>query len=429
MTGIRNKSVSLIVFTLFCLSAICLPAQDVSTAEPEDVGMSSERLARLDRAMQAQIDQKKMAGIVVLVARNGSVVHHKAFGMADIESGKKMKTDHLARMYSMTKPITSAALLMLYEEGKFQLTDPLEKYIPAFRGVKVFAGLDEEGRMKYEEPKRKITIQDVFRHTAGFTYGGTGNAPDLSPVNRAYVDAGIDLLNMDSLKELVDKLATVPLQYHPGEQWIYSVSHDVQAYLVEYFSGMPFDKFLQERMFKPLGMKDAVFGIPKGYESRYTTCYGPAENGGLRAIDKPESSNYARFVDHPFGGHGLSSTAMDYYLFSQMLLNHGELNGVRLLGRKTVELMTSNHLPPNIEGIGLVGGGTQYGLGVSVLKSPAQAGNLGSVGQFGWGGAATTSVMIDPEEDMVSIFVTQYMGGSTDVQSIFQTLVYQSIIE
>ena len=402
-----------------------MPAQDARVSTPESVGLSSERLARLDRSIQQDIDQKKLAGVVVLVARHGSVVHHKAFGMADIESGKKMRTDHLVRMYSMTKPVTSAALLMLYEEGKFQLTDPLEKYIPAFRGVKVYAGLDENGRMKYEEPKRKITIQDVFRHTAGFGYGGS----DDSPVNKAYREAGIDFATMNSLKELVDKLATVPLLYHPGEQWVYSVAHDVQAYLVEYFSGMPFDKFVQSKIFQPLGMKDAVFGIPKEYVGRYTTCYGPSENGGLKATDKPESSSYARYTDHPFGGLSLSSTAMDYYLFSQMLLNKGVLGDKRLLGKKTVELMTSNHLPPEIPDLGSMGPGTAYGLGVSVLLDPAQAGNLGSRGQFGWGGAATTHVVIDPVEDMVSIYLTQYMPGDMDFNNRFKTLVYQSVIE
>lgn len=414
---------------LLILPLSYLPAEDASDVTPESVGLSSERLARLDRAMQDDIDQKKLAGVVVLIARHGSVVHHKAFGMADIESGKKMRTDYLVRMYSMTKPITSTALLMLYEEGKFQLTDPLEKYIPAFRGVKVFAGLDENGRMKYEEPKRKITIQDVFRHTAGFSYGGGGDPANLSPVDKAYAEAGIDFNTMGSLKELVDKLATVPLLYHPGEQWVYSVAHDVQAYLVEYFSGLPFDKFLQTRIFQPLGMKDAVFGIPKEYVGRYTTNYGPAEGGGLKAIDKPEASNYARYTEHPFGGTGLSCTAMDYYLFSQMLLDGGALGDVRLLGRKTVELMTSNHLPPEIADLGLLGLGSGYGLGVSVLKSPANSGNLGSEGQFGWGGAATTWVIIDPEEDMVSIFITQYMPGNLDAIHRFQTLAYQSIIQ
>jgi len=419
---LRINSIPLIAVLLV---GFLLPCVSAGAADPESVGLSSERLARLDRSIQEDINQKRLAGVVVLVARHGEVVHHKAFGMADIESGKKMKTDHLVRMYSMTKPVTSAALLMLYEEGKFQLTDPLEKYIPAFRGVKVYAGLDENGRMKYEEPKRKITIQDVFRHTAGFGYGGT----DDSPVNKAYREAGIDFQKMNSLKELVDKLATVPLLYHPGEQWVYSVAHDVQAYLVEYFSGMPFDKFVQTRVFQPLGMKDAVFGIPKEYAGRYTTCYGPADDGGLKAIDKPESSNYARYTEHPFGGLSLSSTAMDYYLFSQMLLNQGKLGDKRLLGKKTVELMTMNNLPPEIPDLGAMGPGTAYGLGVSVLLNPAQAGNLGSRGQFGWGGAATTHVVIDPVEDMVSIYLTQLMPGDMEFNNRFKTLVYQAIIE
>jgi CubicO group peptidase (beta-lactamase class C family) len=400
-------------------------SKDAKNATPESVGLSSDRLERLARAAQDSIDQKKTAGIVVLVARHGSVVYHKAFGMADIESGKKMQTDYLFRMYSMTKPITSAALLMLYEEGKFQLTDPLEKYLPAFKDVKVFSKLDDKGAIILEEPKRKITIQDIFRHTAGFGYGGS----DDSPTTKAYRDAGVtDFARLDSLKQLVDRLATVPLLYQPGERWVYSVAHDVQAYLVEYFSGMRFDKYVQTKIFRPLGMKDAVFGIPKEYISRYTTNYAPARGGGLEPIDKPESSNYARFYDHPFGGLSLSSTAMDYYLFSQMLLNQGKLGTARLLGKKTVELMTSNNLPPAIPDIGIIGG-TGYGLGVSVLLDTARSGNLGSQGQFGWGGAATTSVFIDPKEDLVAIYCTQLMGGDMTLVNQFKTLVYQSIIQ
>jgi CubicO group peptidase (beta-lactamase class C family) len=420
----------LVLILLLCalvltLSAAHAASKDAKAVTPENVGLSSDRLARLTRAMQDAIDQKKTGGIVVLVARHGSVIYHKAFGMADIESGRKMQMDHLFRMYSMTKPVTSTALLMLYEEGKFQLSDPLEKYIPAFRNVKVFSKLDDKGAMILEEPKRKITIQDVFRHTAGFGYGGS----DDSPVGKAYREAGAaDFARLDSLKELVDKLATVPLLYHPGERWVYSVAHDVQAYLVELFSGIRFDKYVLSKIIQPLGMKDAVFGIPKEYVSRYTTNYGPAKGGGLQPIDKPESSSYARFYDHPFGGLSLSSTAMDYYLFSQMLLNGGNLGNVRLLGKKTVELMTSNHLPPSIPDIGMFGG-TGYGLGVSVLFNPASAGNLGSEGQFGWGGAATTHVVIDPKEDLVAIYCTQIMPGDFNLINQFKTLVYQAIVK
>jgi CubicO group peptidase (beta-lactamase class C family) len=425
MRGKRFTFTLTLLFLFLGMGASQSTAKDEKAVKPESVGLSPERLSRLSKALQDSIDQKKTGGIVVLIARHGSVVYHKAFGMADIESGKKMQTDHLFRMYSMTKPITSAALLMLYEEGKFQLTDPLEKYIPAFKNVKVFSKLDDKGAMVLEAPKRKITIQDVFRHTAGFEYGGTDDAP----VTKAYRDAGVaDFAKLDSLKELVDKLATVPLLYHPGERWVYSVAHDVQAYLVERFSGIRFDKFVQTKIIQPLGMKDAVFGIPKEYIGRYTTNYGPAKDGGLQPIDKPENSNYARFTDHPFGGLSLSSTAMDYYLFSQMLLNRGKLGTTRLLSKKTVELMTSNHLPSAIPDIGLFSG-TGYGLGVSVLLNPASAGNLGSEGQFGWGGAATTHVVIDPKEDLVAIYCTQIMPGDFDLINQFKTLVYQSIIE
>jgi CubicO group peptidase (beta-lactamase class C family) len=425
MNNNRFVTIFLLSALVFALSAIQGVPKDAKAVTPENAGLSSDRLARLTRAMQDTIDQKKTGGIVVLVARHGSVIYHKAFGMADIESGKKMQTDHLFRMYSMTKPVTSTALLMLYEEGKFQLSDPLEKYIPAFKDVKVFSKLDDKGAMVLEEPKRKITIQDVFRHTAGFGYGGS----DDSPVSKAYREAGVaDFAKLDSLKELVDKLATVPLLYHPGERWVYSVAHDVQAYLVEYFSGVRFDKYVLSKIIQPLGMKDAVFGIPKEYVSRYTTNYGPVKGGGLQPIDKPESSSYARFYDHPFGGLSLSSTAMDYYLFSQMLLNRGKLGNVRLLGKKTVELMTSNNLPSAIRDIGIIGG-TGYGLGVSVLLDPASSGNLGAQGQFGWGGAATTSVFIDPKEDLVAIYCTQIMGGDMSLVNQFKTLVYQSIVE
>jgi len=424
MTPARMKPVLLVILAAL-LSGVLITsvsAKDPKAGAPESVGLSTERLDRLGKAMQDDIDQKKTGGIVVLIARHGAIAYHKAFGMADIESGKKMQTDNLFRLYSMTKPVTSAALLMLYEEGKFQLTDPLDKYIPAFKNVKVFVKLDDKGEMVLEEPKRKITIQDVFRHTAGFSYGF-----DDTPVAKAYQKAGMDFAKLDSLKELVDKLATLPLLYQPGDRWVYSVAHDVQAYLVEYFSGMRFDKFVQTRIIEPLGMKDAVFGIPKNYVGRYTTCYGPAKAGGIEATDKPESSNYARYTDHPFGGLSLSSTTTDYYLFAQMLLNRGKLGNARLLGRKAVELMTMNNLPPKVPDNGTPG--TGYGLGVSVLMDPAQNGNIGSVGQFGWGGAATTWVIIDPKEDMVALYFTQFMPMEFNVVNRFQTLVYQTIAD
>jgi CubicO group peptidase (beta-lactamase class C family) len=425
------------------LLAARVASAELAVTRPENVGLSAERLARLDAAMQAEVDGGRKAGIVTMIVRHGQVAHLEAYGFADLESRTPMTTEHLFRLYSMTKPITSVALLMLYEEGKFQLSDPLEKYIPAFKDLKVFAGVDANGEMLLETPKRKPTMHDVFRHTAGFAYGF-----GQSPVDRAYRANGIDFGTLASLDELVDKLAAVPLLYHPGEQSVYSVAHDVQAYLVERFSGMPFDEFCRERVFGPLGMRDAVFGVPKQHVSRYTANYGPpseASSGGrsLTLIETreglpppgaPATGGYARYAEVPFGGLGLSATAMDYALFGQMLVNGGELDGVRILGEKTVELMTSDHLPPGVAGISvLVPGevipGTGYGLGVWVLRDPAQAGNLGSKGQFGWAGAATTWAIMDPEEDLVLLMLTQYLPTDFDLAARFQTLAYQAIVD
>jgi CubicO group peptidase (beta-lactamase class C family) len=433
--------------TLLVLAGVLATAEaaELPTARPADVGLSAERLARLDAALQAEVDAGRKAGIVALIARRGRVAHFKAFGMAERESNAAMRTDSLFRLYSMTKPITSVALLMLYEEGKFQLSDPLDKYIPAFKDVQVFAGMDGE-RMRLEAPRRKPTIHDVFRHTAGFSYGFGA-----TPVDRAYAEHGVEFERTTSLKQLVaENLPKVPLLYQPGEQWVYSVAHDVQAYLVEYFSGMPFDEFCRERIFGPLGMADATFGVPKSYVSRYTANYGPGDptnpSAPLVRVETregvpppgapagPFSSGYARYTNIPFGGLSVSSTAMDYALFGQMLVNGGELNGTRLLGTKTVELMTTNNLPSNIPGIGFGAPGTSssatgYGLGVSVTLDPAEAGNLGSKGTFGWAGAASTWAILDPEEDLVLILMSQYMVADGDFAARFQTLAYQAIVD
>ena len=356
-----------------------------------------------------------------------------------------MRDDSLFRLYSMTKPITSVALLMLYEEGKFQLSDPLEKYIPAFKGVQVLAGMDGE-RMRLEPARRPPTIHDVFRHTAGFSYGFDPS----TPIDRAYAQNGVDFATATSLKQLVaEGLPKVPLLYQPGDRWVYSVAHDVQAYLVEYFSGVPFDEFCRTRIFEPLGMSDATFGVPKSVVSRYTANYAPRDPAnpasGLVQVEtregvpplgapnaSPLAAGYGRYTDIPFGGLSISSTAMDYALFGQMLVNGGELNGKRLLGTKTVELMTSNNLPSNIPGISLGGppsGATGYGLGVSVTLDLPAAGNLGSKGTFGWAGAASTWAILDPEEDLVLILMSQYMVADVDFAARFQTLAYQAIVD
>lgn len=390
--------------------------------------MSSERLARIDAFIQDAIDQKRVAGVVTLIARKGKIVQFKAYGMADIGSGVKMRTDHMFRLFSQMKPITSTAILMLYEQGKFQLTDPLEKYIPEFKDVKVYTGLDEKGSMELEEPKRKITIQDVFRHTAGFSALVSSPTTKLEhPVVKAYSEAGLRYKQIGSLKDLVIKLARMPLLYHPGEQWVYSAAHDVQAYLVEVFSGMPFDEYIYKNITGPLGMKDTVFGMPIDYVNRFASVYNPAKETGALEVDKSADLLYSSMTNKPLGGVGLSCTAMDYFLFSQMLLNNGKLGNVRILGRKTVELMTSNHLPSNIPHI-LDNEGLGYGLGVGVNLDPVKSGQLESKGAFGWGGAAMTRSIIDPEEELIWSFYAQHLP-SDEFGMRFPILVYQAIID
>ena len=422
--------------TLPSLALVCLIAlhgstyaADLNRATPESVGLSSQRLQRIDAAMQAEIDAGRKAGIAVFIARKNKITYMKAFGYADLETKTPLRTDAYFRVYSMTKPVVSVALLMLFEEGKFQLTDPLEKYVPAMKDVKVYAGEDESGQMLLEPPKRKITIQDVFRHTAGFTHWSHPHLPQDHPVDRAYADAGVNPRTIDSLRELVEeKLPTLPLLYHPGERWVYSVAHDVQAYLVEHFSGLRVDRFLKKRVFDPLGMKGSFFGDPESSRPRRTTVYGPSEGGGLEAIEHPLDLPYNRFREHPIGGAGLTMTLMDYARFSQMLLNGGALDGTRILGRKTVELMATNHLPGDMRVPFFPGYG--YGLGVGVCVSTTEAGKLGSIGEFGWGGYATTWVFIDPKEQLVALVFAQYVpGADMDFVNRFRTLAYQTIVD
>jgi len=397
------------------------PAQSRRSVTPESVGLSGERLQRLDRYIESQIVQRRKAGAVVLIARHGRVAWEKAYGVMDVASGTPMRADAMFRLFSMTKPVTSVALLTLYEQGKFQLTDPLEKYLPAFKDVKVLAGLDAKGQMILEPPRRPITIQDLFRHTAGFAYGGYFEA---TPVDKAYQADGIVYDKLDSLSDLVQKIAREPLLYQPGDRWVYSFSHDVLAYLVEHFSGMRFDEYCRKVLFEPLGMKDTVFGVPEALAARYPTLYGSGASGALEAFGSA-TDPYRHLTGRPFGGVGLASTAGDYLRFAQMLLNGGSLGGVRILAPKTVELMASDNLPP---GTAYWEPGVRFGLGVSVVTDPAQHGIIGSKGAFGWPGAASTWVDIDPKEDLVALLMVQYFPRDMDFDAEFHTLVYQSIV-
>ncbi|HEX6994254.1 MAG TPA: serine hydrolase domain-containing protein [Gammaproteobacteria bacterium] len=387
-------------------------------------GMSSERLDRLDEHFHRYVDDGLISGVVTYIVRHGQVVHEDAYGLADIAANRPMSQDTYFYLYSMTKPVTSVALLILYEEGKFQLDDPIADYLPELADLKLYVGEGEDGNMILKDPARQPTIHDVFRHTAGFLYGPNGNRG----IDRAYAEAE---LMSGTLAELTRKLGRIPLAYEPGTRWVYSVSHDVQARLVEVLSGMPFDEFAKERIFEPLGMKDTVFGRPEALKDRFAVIYGPSRSGQLQptgALDQPGAASRV------LGGLSLSSTAADYARFAQMLVNSGELDGVRILSRKTVDLMASNHLPPGVTR-GAAGGGTAsgegYGLGVRVVTDPAAAGNLTSAGTFGWSGAAGTHFFVDREEDLVAVFMIQSMGGAggARMSDEFETLVYQAIVD
>ena len=424
MAGQQMSARGVLQVLALCTAVLALQPAAMAADAGVVEGMSLERLERLDAHFHRYVDNGDIAGVVTWVARNGTVVHEDAYGMADIENARPMSPGSYFYVYSMTKPITSVALLMLYEEGRFQLTDPVARYLPELANLKLYVGDNADGSMQLKDPQRQPTVQDVFRHTAGFLYGPAGNRA----LDTAYGEAG---LLGGTLADMSRKLGTLPLAYEPGTQWVYSVSHDVQARLVEVLSGQPFDEFVHERIFEPLGMRQSVFGRPDDLKERFAVIYGPGEDGRLRptgALDAPGSATRV------LGGFSVSSTAADYGRFAQMLVNSGELDGTRILSRKTIDLMASDHLPEGVTR-GAAGGGTAggegYGLGVRVVNNPAQAGNLGSVGTFGWSGAAGTHFFVDREENLVAVFMIQQMGGSDGprMSAEFETLVYQAIVD
>jgi CubicO group peptidase (beta-lactamase class C family) len=403
------------------LVCVTITAADLPTATPESVGISGVRLARLDAALQAEIVAGKLPGIVVTIARRGKVGYQKAFGVANLQTREPMRADAVFRLYSMTKPIASVGLLTLYEQGKFRLTDPLDRYLPQFANVKVYKGVDANGKPILAAPSRKPTIQDAFRHTLGLA-SGLGQ----SPVDAMYREAGLSMGRLESLTEEMDKLGTVPLLYDPGERWVYGLGHDVQARLIEVFSGMPYAEYLQRTIFGPLGMRDTAFGVPAKLKARFPLVYSPRPDGTL-APDTADA--YARYTDHHFATLSLSGSAPDYLRFAQMLLNGGELDGVRILGTKTVELMRQNHLPPNIPSIAPGSTATGYGLGVSVTLNVPALGRLNSVGSFGWSGAATTIFSVDPQEKLTYVIMAQLMPNDTAIMQRIETLIYQAIVD
>lgn len=407
---------------------------DPVVVAPESVGLSSGRLDRIRPVMNRHVAEKRIPGAAGLIARQGKIAYQEAFGMADVEAGRPMRMDTIHRIYSMTKPITSVALMMLFEEGRFQLNEPVAKYLPEFAKMQV--AIEEKdpqtGKpvMKTVPARRPITVRDLLRHTAGLTYGVFGD----TLVDREYRKARI--LSQLNLADFVRDLAAIPLQYEPGTRWHYSVSVDVQGRLIEVLSGMPFDRFLQERIFTPLEMNDTAFVVPAAKKDRFARLYTITKEGKL-AASPTCSSRQECFDSFPnavpdflssmgmlSGGGGLTSTAYDYLNFCQMLLDQGVYKGKRLLSRKTVQLMSSDHLG-SIPGMGP---GTGFGLGFAVSKAPGEAGVMGSPGEFNWGGAAGTKFWIDPQEQLIGIFMIQILPhNGLEYGSEFRVLTYQAI--
>ena len=409
------------------------------TVVPESVGMSAERLDRIHPVMQSYVDERGFAGLSVLIARHGQPVFAAEYGHRDKEAGLPMTADTIFRIYSMTKPVVSTALMILFEEGRFRLTDPVAKFIPALGDVKV---LTKDGTL--DDLIRPIQVRDLLTHTSGLTYDFLEDFP----AGALYREARLMHDPTRTLEAVIDALSELPLAFQPGTRWHYSLGIDVVARLTEILADQPLGQFMQERLFAPLGMTDTGFGVPAANLDRRAAMYGLpdlfAENQTMGAlfeaaqqgvnIRSDVSDTYPTDTPDVFvrGGIGLYSTIGDYARFAQMLLNHGALDGAQVLGRKTLDLMRSNHLPPTLlpfEVGGVPNAGVGFGLGSSVLMNVADTAGPGSVGEYGWAGAAKTYYWVDPQEDLIGVFMTQFMVGGDLPEQDLRTLTYQAIVD
>jgi len=403
------------------------PAQELPLSKPEDLGFSSQRLARVNEVFNNYVKDNKMAGSVILVARKGKIGYFEAFGYRDIEAKSMMTKDAIFRIASQSKAITSVGIMMLQEEGKLLIQDQLSKYIPEFRETSVALSTDGEG-YKVVKANRQITLRDLLTHTSGIGYGnGTGS----DEWKKAGIQGWYFADRKEPILETVKRMAALPMEAQPGTKWVYGYSVDILGAVIERASGVPLDQFLKNRIFGPLGMKDTYFYLPKSETARLAKVYTPLEGQPLKpASSEGTMDSQGAYVDGPrmsfSGGAGLLSTTRDYYLFLQALANGGELNGKRILSPRTVALMTENHLSKDVEfrpGLG-------FGLGFEVVTDQGLRGTYGSVGEFGWGGAYGSTYWVDPAEELVVVYFTQLRPGSiVKDQLMLRTLIYQALVD
>ena len=408
---------------------------------PKKTGLSVARLERITEHLERNyIGPGKIAGAQVAVARRGHLAYFRSFGQMDRERGKAMTDDAIFRIYSMSKPITSVALMSLYERGHFQLNDPVSRFFPSWKNQQVWvsgSGAD----MKTEPPARPVTMRDMLCHTGGLTYGSMlvalGAEDDGHPVDKVYAEVGVRRGRGETLTEFMDKLGKVPLRYQPGERWMYSLSTDVCGALVERISGKRFDKFLQEAIFDPLGMKDTSFTVADDKLDRFCANYRRGADKSLQLIDDPQTSEYRKEPSFFSGGGGLTGTTEDYLKFCEMLRRGGELDGARILGPRTIELMKRNHLKDGRDLTEMaVGGfsetaneGVGFGLGFASTLDEVKNGGLGA-GDFYWGGAASTIFWVDQKEDLSVVFMTQLMpSGAFNFRGQLKSIIYSSIVD
>ena len=418
-------------YGLAFIAALTLTAASLPQGAPEQAGMSRERLARIQPAIQGQMDAGRLSGAVAMIARRGKVVYFEAFGSADKEAGKPMAKDTIFRIYSMSKAVTATAVMTLYEEGKFSLNDPISRYLPEFAQMKVAIEKTDPltgKKTAYTVPaEHPITIRDLLRHTTGLSYSG----PVDENGEMVFRKIGINGAAREglTLAEMSKRIASAPLMDQPGTIFRYGVNMDVLGRLVEVVSGKPLDEYYAERIFRPLGMVDTGFYVPEEKWNRLAAMYDFKPEGAIpRTQGDEQTEGYKKKPTVFMGGAGLVSTATDYMRFVQMLLNRGELEGVRILAPKTVDLMSTDHLN-GLPRAGLLPEGYGMGLTLAVNLGPGKTGAIGSEGEYNWAGAAGTAFWIDPKEQMTGVFMIQRMGDDQGLARRFKQLSYQAILE